>query len=645
MANVTLTVAPWEAFPEAGVSSDVAPWGDEEPTPKLTPEQIQAHMARMRAKPTITGTEFSTPAAEFTAGMSGIPRYLAGLVSPELKEQLYSTRGIDVSSPYHFAGAVADPMAAMLGLKGYQLGGKAVEGTAKWLGAQAPALLSKMGGGAVSGATVGGLTEGQTAGEGAIFGSALAALSGPMGYVWNKLRAHYGDNAAAASVMKYLIELFPTEKERLAAAERLTSTKPLVPGERVTTGTAAVGAEGQPLMPKLKALETAAAGRPWQSDKLTNIEAANELARRNVLDLIAAPGERLPAAFAGKVNPSVAEAIRSTVTEPLYTKARNDMVDVDETLQTILGGPLVKNLESDAAKKFEQLVANATAAGRSVPKAGVPGVPTKYQGVPEWSVAAPYHETAGKPPKISIGLLQDLRQDINKRISTLANSSASADVTELRRLAEANGQLDRWMRGSSQAWVDAQDTFKYLSRPQNQADVAIVLRDALSAPAGHERHTAFLNAIRNAPQTLKKATGDPRYQELSQVLTPTQLHQVQLLEASLRRKAGYERLFAPSSITPAIESGMTKAAKEMPAVLQVSITTLRKMLTKGGEALTERAQKYLDDIVVNYPEKLGDLLKGATAHERMLIAQAMRNSPKLGLFTSQYTAASREDKK
>jgi len=634
-ATYVYDTAPWE-------NGDETPWDDTYNIPSLTPAQIKAQKKHAMGTLVQPDSALKT-AAELGAGLTGIQRYLTGVVSPGAEERLFPTQGIDKKSGAYVIGSILDPTALLVGAKAYQMGAGPV---ATSLGAT-NSTLRRMLGGALSGGTIGGLTEGQSADTGALTGAGIGALTGPAGKAYRKLKGMFGSNAAANAAMSYLAKVFPTEAELNTAINRLLALKPTVTGEKVTAGMAAVGGKGQPLLPKLAALQEAAASRGYAVDDLVNIRAHNEAVRENVLNWIAKPGTRLPAAFEGKVPKSVAESARASITEPIYRQARNDLVPVDDTLGIILEGPLVQKLETKASNTFRQLMANAMAAGRVAPTAGRAGVPEKLVGVPEWSIAAPYKVTPAKPAEISIGLLQDLRHDINKRINdikrALSKTSSSADITERRLLSEANRQLDDWMRAKSQKWADAQDTFKFLSEAQNQADVAIILGKALKSPAGDERLASFLSAIRNAPQTLKKATGDNRFEEISQVLTPTQMRNVQQVIDSLKREAKYISLPKGSSLLPVHKSTPHEIAGYTPPLLTAVATSIRRLLTKSGTSLSEKGKAHIDNLVVNDPRGLAELLKRVSEQERILIMRRINPSETPGMFIGASVSGTKEE--
>jgi len=90
----------------------------------------------------------------------------------------------------------------------------------------------------------------------------------------------------------------------------------------------------------------------------------------------------------------------------------------------------------------------------------------------------------------------------------------------------------------------AQETFAAKSEPINQTQVATFLKEklapALTEETGKLKTAAFTQAVAQAPQTLKKSTGQARFQDLSEVLTPDQVKVVNQIKDELVRTAKFE---------------------------------------------------------------------------------------------------------
>jgi hypothetical protein len=92
---------------------------------------------------------------------------------------------------------------------------------------------------------------------------------------------------------------------------------------------------------------------------------------------------------------------------------------------------------------------------------------------------------------------------------------------------------------------EAQEAFRKGSKPINQMDIGTYLREKLEAPVpkGTQRAGVFAGAVREAPRTIKQALdGAPRYEKLTEVLSPPQMARVDRVLMDLSRDARVKEL-------------------------------------------------------------------------------------------------------
>jgi len=89
----------------------------------------------------------------------------------------------------------------------------------------------------------------------------------------------------------------------------------------------------------------------------------------------------------------------------------------------------------------------------------------------------------------------------------------------------------------------AQDTFKTMSKPVNKMEVGQYLEGRLTSPLTDEtlRPGVYATALENAPATIKKATGMPRFESLSQILDPADVAKLETIRADLARSAEFTK--------------------------------------------------------------------------------------------------------
>jgi hypothetical protein len=161
----------------------------------------------------------------------------------------------------------------------------------------------------------------------------------------------------------------------------------------------------------------------------------------------------------------------------------------------------------------------------------------------------------------------------------------------------------------------ARAIFSDLSAPVNQAQVLKEMADILAKPGGGERVGPFLNVLgRGEEAMLKRAGGKgaPRYDALSEVLTPDQLKAVRTVA---------DQLSAEASIGKQISAGQELATKllkdelpnyRLPNIFNVIATTANKVLDTLGVKVGEKTIKELakaGETAKSFDELLG-LLPG-----------------------------------
>lgn len=119
-----------------------------------------------------------------------------------------------------------------------------------------------------------------------------------------------------------------------------------------------------------------------------------------------------------------------------------------------------------------------------------------------------------------------------------AHPKSSMDSAELDALKATRREYIGWMEGEFPELATGRKLYKMTSAPINQMDVGEELVNKLT-PALREdakqRSAVFSGAVRESASTIKKATGEPRFSELSDVLSRRQLQSVHNVQDDLAR--------------------------------------------------------------------------------------------------------------
>jgi hypothetical protein len=187
---------------------------------------------------------------------------------------------------------------------------------------------------------------------------------------------------------------------------------------------------------------------------------------------------------------------------------------------------------------------------------------------------------------------------IRRALSDIAYGSPAANIGRDTQIA-ARSLLDDYLKvfeSKVPEYGQARAIFSDLSAPVNQAQVLKEMASVLEKPGGGERIGPFLNVLgRGETAMLKRAGGKgaPRYEALSEVLTPDQLKTV---------RAVADELAAEASIGKQITAGQELATKllkdelpnyRLPNIFNVIATTANKVLDTLGVKVGEKTIKEL----------------------------------------------------
>jgi len=360
------------------------------------------------------------------------------------------------------------------------------------------------------------------------------------------------------------------DAEQIVNALRAPDTT-LVPGTQPTVGEIAAGAGiGNT---QLAALQTRLARNPELASKFAAREATNELARIKSIGTIA---PEIPADLAA------AEKARATQASLNYGRIETKLVPPDETLTALLETPAMQ----EAVATAKNLAANNR---------------------------RPFMTEANEYPGQS---LLDIKAGMDKMLTSKRNAVGGAlEAAELKTIGKLRGDYIDWLEGVLPGFKTAKTEFAASSKPIDVMDVGKILKESVTSPLdqGVSRPAMLAQAVRNAPGTIKKATGAPRYEDLSAILETADSAKVANVLSDFARSAEFKRL---SQATTGVKAGESIA--DIPGARGV-IGTLASGIMKAFEnAISRKAAVEIGEAMLQ-PETFARLV------EKYAIPNAPRN--------------------
>ena len=226
-------------------------------------------------------------------------------------------------------------------------------------------------------------------------------------------------------------------------------------------------------------------------------------------------------------------------------------------------------------------------------------------------------ETGGYFPKpgekFSVGNLQRIKASISDAVSKPEIGGGLA-ATERAEITKTLDKFVKWLSMKSPGWAEARMQYATDSRPINQMKVGQFLEEKL-VPAlsddAKQRSTVYAQALRDAPGTIKRATGAPRYDELTEVLTPAQLSVVNGIRDDLARGAKFEDL-ARKGAKAAPDISAASGDHKITGMFDRTITIANAIIGRLEGKVNKRLAAEIASEMLN-PPKVAETLAQAQA--------------------------------
>ena len=390
-----------------------------------------------------------------------------------------------------------------------------------------------------------------------------------------------------------------------------------LPGETPTAGEAAAAAGSAEFSGLQKILEGVQPSPYFAQHVVSN---------KALSDVIGLPDE-------GQKAVQAAIDQRKAIGRPLYQALENKVVTADPTLQDLLGRPSMNKAfdraEDIAKDRGLSFIKQAGQPAQQVPSRilGENGQPAFVQSIPATATQYP------------LGSLQSVKMALDDMVKNPERFGIGAQ--EAGGIQGIRDDLSTWMRAKVPEYDKAASEWARLSRPINQAEILTQLSGALNpalndfGATAQARANAYAAAVRNAPQTIKRATGQTRYSDLGQILEPEQQAAVQQVGDVLANRNKYEQLASLGKAQASKILGVTeKPHLPLPHILERSVvianTLINRLQGKVNEQMLQELATRLRDPreVVNLLRAMPDARRAALLREA---SRTMRTGASAGV--------------
>ena len=230
-------------------------------------------------------------------------------------------------------------------------------------------------------------------------------------------------------------------------------------------------------------------------------------------------------------------------------------------------------------------------------------------------------------------------QDINKWLG-LGEQFATGGIPQ--QAASALGSAKKFIdasldKSSEGLWSKYLTSYTDYSKRLNRMEIGDYLSKSLQTPLGKETAGEFATAVENAAGTIKKSTGIPRFEKLSDVLTPKEVSSVNNVLADLKRDAKAKEL---ARKVGALDIGGPDVAKDAPQLLNRTFTLMKAAVEYLQRGNADAYNRQMAELMMN-PGALAQFMtvgipKGRTS-EFVSSMMKLMDAPTRAAFVQSFT--------
>lgn len=215
--------------------------------------------------------------------------------------------------------------------------------------------------------------------------------------------------------------------------------------------------------------------------------------------------------------------------------------------------------------------------------------------------------------------LYTIRKEIGNDIKKFSEASQNWDAKFTSGLEKnVKSYIDNAIEkaGNSGDWKRYLDAFQKESTKINQIQIAQALEKQLGTPLGNaERVAGFAAALENAPNLIKRSTGQARFQNLEDIMTKEQLADFNSVLSDVSREAKGDTLASLSAVEG-------QALADLPNLLNRYATVTNTILKLIKKDVKDDLNRMFADMSLN-PPALAAFIEGVPASKAQAVVKAL----------------------
>jgi len=215
--------------------------------------------------------------------------------------------------------------------------------------------------------------------------------------------------------------------------------------------------------------------------------------------------------------------------------------------------------------------------------------------------------------------LYTIRKEIGNDIKKFSEASQNWDARLTSGLEKnVKSYIDNAIEkaGNSGDWKRYLDTFQKQSTKINQMQIMQALEKQLGTPLGNaERVAGFAAAVENAPNLIKRSTGQARFQKLDEIMTKKQMADIDSLLKDVSREAKGDTLASLAKVEG-------QATAELPNLLNRYATATNVVLKLIKKDAVADINRLMATMSLNTP-LLADFIQGVPPSKAEAVVKAL----------------------
>lgn len=197
---------------------------------------------------------------------------------------------------------------------------------------------------------------------------------------------------------------------------------------------------------------------------------------------------------------------------------------------------------------------------------------------------------------------------VKEGLDKMLNSTGDDPLTKegLRAVAKVKNEMLDWLKTKNPLYEKAREQYARESGPINRMQIGVTLKNAFTNAVGDKKPGILANAIRNAHQTIKKSTGQNRFDKLDDILLPSEVKSLKGIVSDLQTSARQREMSGsgPYGSKAVLSKLHDEITVNLPSFFIRPIVVAKHQLMNLAENKSAQYKEVLNDLLVDPVEFL-----------------------------------------